>query len=36
VDHAHSGPPNKFDKFMLGPLAMTADGMGLMLYNRDF
>lgn len=36
VDHAHSGPPNAVDRFLLGPLAVTPNGMGIKLYDRDF
>jgi membrane-associated phospholipid phosphatase len=36
VDHAHSGPPNKLDRFLLGRLAVTANGASIMLYDRDF
>jgi membrane-associated phospholipid phosphatase len=36
VDHAHSGPPNKMDKFLLGPLADSRNGTSIMLYSRDF
>jgi hypothetical protein len=36
VDHAHSGPPSAVDRFMLGPLATTGNGVGFKLYDRDF
>jgi membrane-associated phospholipid phosphatase len=36
VDHAHSGPANKLDKFLLGPLAQTGNGTSITLYSRDF
>jgi hypothetical protein len=36
VDHAHSGPPSKVDRFFLGPLAATENGFGIKLYDRDF
>jgi hypothetical protein len=36
VDHAHSGPANKLDKFLLGPLADKGNGASIMLYSRDF
>jgi hypothetical protein len=36
VDHAHSGPPNSLDHFLLGGLAADAYGLRLELYNRDF
>ena len=36
VDHAHSGPPNKLDRFLLGPLAATASGSAVTLYSREF
>jgi hypothetical protein len=36
VDHSHSGPPSGLDRFLLGPLAVTSDGVGLKLYDRDF
>ena len=36
VDHAHTGAPNKLDKFLLGPLADTKQGTSITLYSRDF
>jgi hypothetical protein len=36
VDHAHSGPPSAVDRFLLGPLAVNGNGVGLKLYDRDF
>jgi hypothetical protein len=36
VDHAHSGPPSKADRFLLGGLALTPTGASLKLYDRDF
>jgi hypothetical protein len=36
VDHAHSAPPNAVDRFLLGPLAVTGNGMGIKFYDRDF
>jgi hypothetical protein len=36
VDHAHSGPPSRLDRFLLGPLAVTQNGMGIKFYERDF
>jgi hypothetical protein len=36
VDHAHSGPPSKVDRFLLGGLAVTPDGAKVTVYDRDF
>lgn len=36
VDRAHSGPPSKVDKFFLGPLAASENGLSIRFYNRDF
>jgi hypothetical protein len=36
VDHAHSGSPTKLDRFLLGGLAVTPNGAGIRLYDRDF
>jgi len=36
VDHAHSGPPSRLDRFLLGGLAVTANGAGIKFYDQDF
>jgi hypothetical protein len=36
VDNAHSGPPSRADRFLLGRLAVTPNGAGIRLYDRDF
>jgi len=36
VAHAHSGDPNSLDHFLLGGLAVDANGMRVELYRRDF
>jgi hypothetical protein len=36
VDHAHSGPPSKVDRFLLGGLSASENGARIMFYNRDF
>ena len=36
VDHAHSGPANSLDRFLLGGLAVDSRGARLELYSRDF
>ena len=36
VDHAHSGPQNSLDHFLLGGLSADANGMRIELYNRQF
>ena len=36
VAHAHSGDPNSLDRFLLGGLAVDANGMRVELYRRDF
>lgn len=36
VAHAHSGEPNSIDRFLLGGLAVDANGMRMELYRKDF
>jgi hypothetical protein len=36
VDHAHSGPPSKLDRFLLGRLAVTPTQTQIRLYDREF
>lgn len=36
VAHAHTGDPNALDRFLLGGLAVDANGMRVELYRRDF
>jgi hypothetical protein len=36
VDHAHSGPPSRLDRFLLGGLAVTPTETKIRLYDRDF
>jgi hypothetical protein len=36
VDHAHSGPASKLDRFMLGGLAVSEHGMMFRVYEREF
>jgi hypothetical protein len=36
VAHAHSGDPNSLDRFLLGGLAVDANGLRVELYSRDF
>jgi membrane-associated phospholipid phosphatase len=36
VAHAHSGDPNGLDRFLLGGLAVDANGLRMELYRRDF
>ncbi|MFL5607097.1 MAG: phosphatase PAP2 family protein, partial [Gemmatimonadaceae bacterium] len=36
VDNAHSGPPSKVDRFLLGGLAVTPSQTRITLYDRDF
>lgn len=36
VAHAHSGDPNSLDRFLLGGLAVDANGMRVELYRSDF
>jgi membrane-associated phospholipid phosphatase len=36
VSHAHSGEPNSLDRFLLGGLAVDANGMRVELYRKDF
>jgi hypothetical protein len=36
VSHAHSGEPNSLDRFLLGGLAVDANGMRVEIYRKDF
>ena len=36
VDNAHSGPPSRLDRFLLGRLAVTPNQTQIRLYDRDF
>jgi hypothetical protein len=36
VDNAHSGPPSRLDRFLLGRLVVTPGQTQLRLYDRDF
>jgi len=36
VNHSHSGPPSRLDRSLLGGLAVTPNGAGIRLYDRDF
>ena len=36
VDHAHSGPPSKAERFLLGGLAMSPNGLEVKFLDHDF